>query len=109
LADRGQRVSTADSHGNREIGGKEGSKVEKEWNGMRTRQRLTDRQFIQASYPSIKSSQPDLKFMIREAQGVNARAFVRFGTSLPLALPFHGVGILPKEISLKDMEVEVRG
>lgn len=43
--------------------------------------RLTDRQFIQASYPSIKSSQPDLKFMIREAQGVNARAFVRFGES----------------------------
>jgi len=48
---------------------------------MRERERLTYRQFIQASYPSIKSSQPDLKFMIREAQGVNARAFVRFGKS----------------------------
>ena len=46
-----------------------------------TDKRLTYRQFIQASYPSIKSSQPDLKFMIREAQGVNARAFVRFGES----------------------------
>jgi hypothetical protein len=31
--------------------------------------------------------------MIREAQGVNARAFVRFGTSLPLPLPFRGVRV----------------
>jgi hypothetical protein len=57
------------------------------------RRKLTYRQFIQASYPSIKSSQPDLKFMIREAQGVNARAFVRFGTSLPLPFPFHYVRV----------------
>jgi hypothetical protein len=38
------------------------------------------RQYIQSSYPAIKKSQPDLKFMIREAAGVEPRAFVRFGT-----------------------------
>ena len=56
---------------------------------------LTYRQFIQSSYPSIKSSQPDLKFMIREAQGVNARAFVRFGTSLlfGLIVSVSGLGV----------------
>lgn len=37
------------------------------------------RQFIKASYPAIKAANPDLKFLIREASGVEARAFARFG------------------------------
>ncbi|GFZ42950.1 hypothetical protein JCM24511_00668 [Saitozyma sp. JCM 24511] len=36
------------------------------------------RQFIQSQYPSIKSSNPDLKVLIREAAGIEPRAFVRF-------------------------------
>ncbi|KAK4684103.1 NADH dehydrogenase (ubiquinone) 1 alpha subcomplex subunit 2, partial [Tremellales sp. Uapishka_1] len=36
------------------------------------------RSFIQSTYPSIKSARPDLKVLIREASGVEPRAFVRF-------------------------------
>ncbi|RSH84448.1 uncharacterized protein EHS24_005969 [Apiotrichum porosum] len=36
------------------------------------------RQFIKASYPALKSANPDVKVLIREAQGVSPRAFVRF-------------------------------
>jgi hypothetical protein len=39
-------------------------------------------QFIQSQYPSIKSSNPDLKVLIREAAGIEPRAFVRFGESV---------------------------
>lgn len=39
-------------------------------------------QFIQSTYPSLKSAHPDLKIMIREASGVEPRAFVRFGESV---------------------------
>lgn len=37
------------------------------------------RQFIQNSYKSIKSSNPELPFLVREAQGTPARIFARFG------------------------------
>jgi len=50
------------------------------------------RQFIQSSYPSIKSAHPGLKFMIREASGVEPRAFVRFGESAS-SLPLTSLGI----------------
>ncbi|ODN77045.1 hypothetical protein L202_05586 [Cryptococcus amylolentus CBS 6039] len=36
------------------------------------------RQFVQSSYPAVKASNPDLKFLIREASNVSPRAFVRF-------------------------------
>ncbi|CEQ39427.1 hypothetical protein JCM21900_001408 [Sporobolomyces salmonicolor] len=36
------------------------------------------RAFIRSSYPSIKSANPDLPILIREAQGTPARGFVRF-------------------------------
>ncbi|CAK9783726.1 NADH dehydrogenase 10.5K chain [Cutaneotrichosporon oleaginosum] len=36
------------------------------------------RQFIKSSYPALKSSNPDVKVLVREAQGVAPRAFVRF-------------------------------
>ncbi|WVR04145.1 hypothetical protein IAU60_001144 [Kwoniella sp. DSM 27419] len=36
------------------------------------------RKFVQSAYPSIKSSNPELKFLIREASDVSPRAFVRF-------------------------------
>ncbi|EJT53119.1 NADH dehydrogenase 10.5K chain [Trichosporon asahii var. asahii CBS 8904] len=35
------------------------------------------RQFIKSSYPALKEANPDVKVLIREAQGVNPRAFVR--------------------------------
>ncbi|KAI9632247.1 thioredoxin-like protein [Dioszegia hungarica] len=36
------------------------------------------RQFVVSNYPSIKSSNPDVKLLVREASGVEAKAFVRF-------------------------------
>ncbi|WWC59862.1 uncharacterized protein I303_102424 [Kwoniella dejecticola CBS 10117] len=36
------------------------------------------RKFVQSSYPSIKASNPDLKFLVREASEISPRAFVRF-------------------------------
>ncbi|CAO1620949.1 unnamed protein product [Parajaminaea phylloscopi] len=36
------------------------------------------REFIQSSYQSIKSSNPSLPFLVREAQGTPARVFARF-------------------------------
>jgi hypothetical protein len=42
---------------------------------------LFGRQFIQSTYPSIRSSNPEIKIMIREASGIEPRAFARFGTS----------------------------
>ena len=56
------------------------------------------RQFIQSSYSPIKSARPDLKFMIREASGVEARAFVRFGKSYPLYHPL--IPVLPGSVNL---------
>lgn len=47
-----------------------------------------DRQFILASYPTLKASNPDLKVLIREARGVEPRVFARFGTLLPFPLFF---------------------
>lgn len=45
---------------------------------------LTDapasRSFIQSAYPTIKRHNPDLPVLIREANGVPARIFARFGT-----------------------------
>lgn len=38
--------------------------------------------FIRSSYPSVKSANPDLPILIREARGTPARGFVRFGQSL---------------------------
>ena len=47
---------------------------------------LTDapvlRSFIQSAYPTIKRHNPDLPVLIREANGVPARIFARFGASL---------------------------
>ncbi|PWN38283.1 NADH dehydrogenase, alpha subcomplex, subunit 2 [Meira miltonrushii] len=36
------------------------------------------RQFIESSYKSIKQSNPELPFLIREASGAPARIFARF-------------------------------
>ncbi|ORY27642.1 thioredoxin-like protein [Naematelia encephala] len=36
------------------------------------------RKFIQSQYPSIKTAHPNLKVLIREASGVEPKAFVRF-------------------------------
>jgi len=45
-------------------------------------------QFLASHYKSIKASNPNLPFLVREAQGVPARLFVRLGMygfeSLPL-------------------------
>ncbi|KAJ9102679.1 hypothetical protein QFC20_004951 [Naganishia adeliensis] len=35
-------------------------------------------QFVLASYPQLKASNPDLKVLIREARGVEPRVFARF-------------------------------
>lgn len=39
----------------------------------------THRKFLESNYKSIKSSNPDLPFLVREASGTPARAFARFG------------------------------
>ncbi|WVQ83471.1 hypothetical protein IAT38_005612 [Cryptococcus sp. DSM 104549] len=36
------------------------------------------RQFVQSAYPAVKSANPELKFLIREASNISPRAFVRF-------------------------------
>ncbi|KAG7571159.1 hypothetical protein FFLO_00832 [Filobasidium floriforme] len=36
------------------------------------------RQFVLSNYPALKSSNPDLKVLIREARGVEPRVFARF-------------------------------
>ncbi|KAK1920886.1 NADH dehydrogenase 10.5K chain [Papiliotrema laurentii] len=36
------------------------------------------RQFIATTYPAIKDARPDLKVLIREANGIEPRAFARF-------------------------------
>lgn len=38
-------------------------------------------EFIQSSYKNIKSANPNLPFLVREAQGTPARIFARFGES----------------------------
>lgn len=43
--------------------------------------------FIRSSYPSVKSANPDLPILIREARGTPARGFVRFGQSPSSFLP----------------------
>lgn len=53
---------------------------------------LQHRQFVLASYPQLKASNPDLKVLIREARGVEPRVFARFGT--PSFLPSHPPRIL---------------
>ena len=42
---------------------------------------LKPSQFILSTYPQLRSSNPNLKIMIREASGVEPKAFVRFGES----------------------------
>ncbi|PWN95367.1 NADH dehydrogenase, alpha subcomplex, subunit 2 [Tilletiopsis washingtonensis] len=36
------------------------------------------REFLKAAYPSLKEANPNLPFLIREAQGTPARIFARF-------------------------------
>jgi hypothetical protein len=38
-----------------------------------------DRQFVLSNYPTLKSSNPELKVLIREARGIEPRVFARFG------------------------------
>lgn len=40
------------------------------------------RTYIQNNYASIKSSHPELKLLVREASGVEPKAFIRFGKSV---------------------------
>ena len=48
------------------------------------RRRTNPSQFIATSYPAIKEARPDLKVLIREASGIEPRAFARFGKSFVL-------------------------
>lgn len=49
------------------------------------------RKFLETNYKPIKQSNPDLPFLVREAQGTPARAFARFGTYLfTTEVPRHG-------------------
>jgi hypothetical protein len=46
------------------------------WPGIN---RYANRQFVLSNYPALKSSNPDLKVLIREARGIEPRVFARFG------------------------------
>lgn len=48
------------------------------WTGEEAR--ADSSQFIATTYPAIKDARPDLKVLIREASGIEPRAFARFGT-----------------------------
>ena len=58
------------------------------------------RQFIQSSYPTIKSSNPNVKLMVREAAGVEPKAFVRFGAYLFCLVSLGNTKVLGADTSL---------
>ncbi|KAL7419900.1 hypothetical protein Q5752_005816 [Cryptotrichosporon argae] len=45
------------------------------------------RKFIQSTYPALKSTNPDLKVLIREAAGIEPRAFARFERGAETQIP----------------------
>ncbi|GAA5846630.1 hypothetical protein JCM11251_002924 [Rhodosporidiobolus azoricus] len=49
------------------------------------------RAFIKSSYPSVKSANPDLPILIREAAGTPARGFVRFEKGVEKQVSLEGV------------------
>ncbi|ORX36253.1 thioredoxin-like protein [Kockovaella imperatae] len=49
------------------------------------------RQYVASQYPSIKSAHPDLKFLVREARGIPARAIARFDGGYESELALDGV------------------
>lgn len=59
---------------------------------------LVGRQFIKIAYPAVKSANPDLPILIREAAGTPARAFARFGKTFGSS--FAGFRILPFQSDL---------
>ncbi|SGZ24074.1 BQ5605_C023g09697 [Microbotryum silenes-dioicae] len=50
------------------------------------------RAFIESSYPAIKKANPTLPILIREAQGVPARAFARFEHGQERSVVLQGLG-----------------
>ncbi|GAA6030983.1 hypothetical protein JCM8097_008968 [Rhodosporidiobolus ruineniae] len=49
------------------------------------------RQFIKTSYAAVKSANPDLPVLIREARGTPARGFVRFERGVEKQVSLEGV------------------
>ncbi|KAJ1305093.1 hypothetical protein OPQ81_000133 [Rhizoctonia solani] len=49
------------------------------------------REFISKTYPSIKSANPNLPILIREAQGTPARVFVRYERGLERHVDVEGL------------------
>ncbi|GAA6018085.1 hypothetical protein JCM10207_006076 [Rhodosporidiobolus poonsookiae] len=49
------------------------------------------RAFIQQSYTAVKSANPDLPILIREASGTPARGFVRFERGVEKQVSLEGV------------------
>ncbi|POY75886.1 hypothetical protein BMF94_0969 [Rhodotorula taiwanensis] len=49
------------------------------------------RAFIKSAYPSVKSANPDLPILIREARGTPARGFVRFERGVEKQVSLEGV------------------
>jgi len=49
------------------------------------------RSFVETAYPAIKSANPTLPILIREAAGTPARAFVRFGHGVEKQASLQGV------------------
>ncbi|GAA5866187.1 hypothetical protein JCM8547_007197 [Rhodosporidiobolus lusitaniae] len=49
------------------------------------------RAFIRIAYPSVKSANPDLPVLIREARGTPARGFVRFERGVEKQVSLEGL------------------
>ncbi|GAA5995623.1 L51/S25/CI-B8 domain-containing protein [Rhodotorula paludigena] len=61
------------------------------------------RAFIRSSYPAIKSANPDLPILIREARGTPARGFVRFERGVEKQVSLEGVS------SAEEVERKIAG
>ncbi|GAA5991681.1 hypothetical protein JCM11641_000952 [Rhodosporidiobolus odoratus] len=61
------------------------------------------RAFIRSSYPSLKSSNPDLPVLIREARGTPARGIIRFERGVEKQVSLEGLS------SAEEVEKKIAG
>ncbi|KDN38261.1 putative nadh-ubiquinone oxidoreductase 10.5 kda subunit [Tilletiaria anomala UBC 951] len=61
------------------------------------------RQYIQSNYSLLKSSNPDLPILIREASGTPARAFARFDRGVEKSVELEGASASDVEKKLSDL------
>ncbi|KXS18875.1 NADH:ubiquinone oxidoreductase 11 kDa subunit [Gonapodya prolifera JEL478] len=61
------------------------------------------RNFILNNYPALKSANPELPILVREAQGVEARLFARYGFGVEKKVVVEGLPESEIEVKLKEL------